>query len=58
MNLETKLTGDVFITSDTHYGHANICRGVSTWDDKTKCRDFDTVEKKLPFPTHLPKNGK
>lgn len=44
MNLETKLTGDVFITSDTHYGHANICRGVSTWDDKTKCRDFDTVE--------------
>ena len=41
----------VFITSDTHYGHKNICRGVTDWRlpdggipmDQT--RDFDTIEK-------------
>ena len=41
----------VFITSDTHYGHKNICRGVTDWTlpdggipmDQT--RDFDTIEK-------------
>jgi len=37
---------NLFFTSDTHYSHTNICRGVSNWerggDDKT--RDFDTLE--------------
>ena len=37
---------NLFFTSDTHYGHTNICRGVSTWErsgpDKT--RDFPTLE--------------
>ena len=41
----------VYITSDTHYGHKNICRGVTDWRlpdggipmDQT--RDFDTIEK-------------
>ena len=40
----------VFITSDTHYGHKNICRGVTNWRlpdgsipiDQT--RDFKTIE--------------
>lgn len=40
----------VFITSDTHYGHKNICRGVTAWRlpdgsipiDQT--RDFKTIE--------------
>jgi calcineurin-like phosphoesterase family protein len=40
----------VFITSDTHYGHKNICRGVTEWRlpdggipmDQT--RDFMTIE--------------
>lgn len=40
----------VFITSDTHYGHKNICRGVTAWKlpdgsipvDQT--RDFKTIE--------------
>ena len=40
----------VFVTSDTHYGHKNICRGVTAWRlpdgsipiDQT--RDFDTIE--------------
>ena len=28
----------------THYGHSNIVRGTSLWQNKDKCRDFDTVE--------------
>ena len=40
----------VFVTSDTHYGHKNICRGVTTWKlpdgsipiDQT--RDFETMD--------------
>lgn len=34
----------IFFTSDTHYHHLNYVRGTSTWQDKSKCRDFDTVE--------------
>ncbi len=36
---------DIWFTSDTHYGHKNIVRGVSNWEDKAGCRDFDTIEK-------------
>ena len=41
---------DVWITSDTHYGHKNICRGVTNWrlPDGTipisQTRDFKSVE--------------
>ena len=24
-------TGNVWITSDTHYHHTNICRGITNW---------------------------
>jgi calcineurin-like phosphoesterase family protein len=42
---------NVFITSDTHYGHSNICRGTTNWRlpdgsipvDQT--RDFEIIEK-------------
>ena len=34
----------IWFTSDTHYNHANIVRGASKWEDKSMCRDFDTVE--------------
>ena len=30
--------------SDSHFGHKNICKGVSTWEDKSGCRNFDTIE--------------
>lgn len=33
-----------YVISDTHFGHKNLVRGVSQWDNKTNCRDFDTVE--------------
>jgi hypothetical protein len=41
----------VYITSDTHYGHKNICRGVTDWrmpDGSipiNQTRDFDTINK-------------
>ena len=31
----------LWITSDTHYWHKNICLGSSVWQDKSGCRDFD-----------------
>ena len=43
-------TGRVFITSDTHYGHKNICRGVTDWRTQDgevpvgSTRDFETIE--------------
>lgn len=39
----------IFFTSDTHYGHTNICRGVSKWRDVngnvpvSQTRDFKTL---------------
>ena len=33
-----------WFSADFHLGHINFTRGVSKWDDKRKCRDFDTVE--------------
>ena len=41
----------LFFTSDTHYNHTNICRGVTNWrtaDGKipiSQTRDFPTLEK-------------
>lgn len=35
---------NTWITSDTHYSHKNLIRGVSNWEDKSKCRPFDTIE--------------
>lgn len=41
----------VWITSDTHYGHKNICRGVTDWRlpngeiPLEQVRDFDNLEK-------------
>lgn len=39
----------IYFTSDSHYGHKNICRGVSTWNlndhgGHSSVRDFDTLE--------------
>ena len=40
----------IFFTSDTHYGHTNICRGISNWRDVdgnvpvNQTRDFKTLD--------------
>jgi calcineurin-like phosphoesterase family protein len=33
----------IFFTSDTHYNHANICRGTTNWKSTRASRDFDTI---------------
>jgi calcineurin-like phosphoesterase family protein len=35
---------NLFFTSDTHYMHTNICRGVSNWGPDSRTRDFDTLD--------------
>ena len=35
----------IWFISDTHYNHVNICRGTSKWGDKSRTRDFETLEK-------------
>lgn len=38
---------NVFVTSDSHYNHKNICRGVSSWEDNKgnlATRDFPSLE--------------
>ena len=34
----------VWVTSDLHHNHKNICKGVSQWDDKNGCRDFESLD--------------
>ena len=51
MKIELQLGQKLFITSDTHYNHKNICRGVSEWrtaDGKVPLnhtRDFPNLSK-------------
>lgn len=33
-----------YFTSDLHYNHYNIVKGISNWDNKSSCRDFNSLE--------------
>lgn len=35
---------NIWFTSDTHYSHKNIIKGISSWSDKSTCRNFLTLE--------------
>lgn len=35
---------NIWVTSDTHFGHKNIIYGSSEWENKDACRKFDTLE--------------
>lgn len=35
---------NIYFTSDPHYGHTNIVKGISNWSDISGCRDFETLE--------------
>jgi calcineurin-like phosphoesterase family protein len=34
----------IYVTSDTHYAHSNICKATSNWSDKSGCRNFPSLE--------------
>ena len=34
---------NIYFTSDTHYNHTNICRGVSSWTSGRGTRDFHSL---------------
>ena len=34
---------NLYFTSDTHYNHTNICRGVSKWPEGRGTRDFHSL---------------
>lgn len=42
--IDTKDGRKVFFLSDPHYGHKNICSGVSEWGGSNKTRRFTSVE--------------
>ncbi len=46
MNRVTKFEADrkIWLCSDTHFGHANICRGTSTWEILDITRNFQTLD--------------
>lgn len=45
MEINLKKEQTLYLTSDTHYSHKNMCSGVSNWDDKeNSCRNFETIE--------------
>lgn len=33
-------SNELYITSDFHFGHSNICEGTSRWTNKSGCRPF------------------
>lgn len=36
---------NIWFTSDTHYGHKNICRGTTRWENaENETRDFQTLD--------------
>lgn len=35
---------DIWFSGDWHHGHKGIVRGESDWDDKSACRNFDTLK--------------
>jgi calcineurin-like phosphoesterase family protein len=33
----------IWFSSDFHYNHRNLVKGISSWTNKAKCRDFETL---------------
>ena len=45
MKIKLEPTQQLYFTSDTHYMHTNICRGITNWKDADDItRDFKTLD--------------
>ena len=38
-----EIKNKLYITSDLHIGHSNMCLGASKWLNKKECRNFDSI---------------
>ena len=38
------MSKNIWITSDLHFGHKNICAGSSNWEDRSTCRPFSNAD--------------
>jgi calcineurin-like phosphoesterase family protein len=51
INLDKGSTRNIWFTSDTHYNHTNICRGVTNWRTpngdipEKQTRPFETIDR-------------
>lgn len=43
-NKETFEVDNVYLVSDIHLNHKNLCSATSEWGDKSKCRQFSSIE--------------
>lgn len=39
----------IYFTSDTHFGHKNLVKGSSSWSNKSRCRNFKSLEEHDDF---------
>lgn len=44
MKIQLNNKQNIFFCSDPHYGHSGIVLGTSNWDNKSGCRNFETIE--------------
>lgn len=45
MRIELKQNQNLFFTSDTHYGHGNICSATTKWEEGSiRTRQFDSLD--------------
>jgi calcineurin-like phosphoesterase family protein len=41
--IKNYIMSQIYFGSDFHYNHANLVRGLTTWDNVDVCRPFDTL---------------
>ena len=44
MKIDLKNGQKIWFTSDSHYNHGNVCTPTSKWDNKSKTRNFKSLE--------------
>ena len=48
-----EIKNKLYITSDLHIGHSNMCLGASKWLNKKECRNFDSINENIDISQEL-----